>query len=338
MVAVHAGVRFTGSVAHPHTSSLTTPTNSKSRPSLPRRWAVLRAPLLLSQTVRNMTSSRLATYTNAEVIGVSQDAMGRQGIRLKGGPVSFARRGLRTHRKAGSSPAAKRRVPGTVPDIDVAVTMQPCTGSAAQVWQWNVSAPGFLSNPASASCLDVNDCGTQLIAYPCVTSGGTCAGPNSYANEEFSLSASDGTLRSALAPSQCVTGGGEGSDLELETCTGLPAQKFAYDAPTSTVRSSDGALCMTVGDNADGTNVWGRPLSGGAWALTYINTGMDAADASCDFNGCLSGTGWEADQLVSVRDLWAQADVGNFTAGAGFNVSALPAQGGVAMFRMAPIW
>jgi hypothetical protein len=30
-------------------------------------WAVLRAPLLLSQSVINMSAARLATYSNAEV-------------------------------------------------------------------------------------------------------------------------------------------------------------------------------------------------------------------------------------------------------------------------------
>lgn len=303
-------------------------------------WAVLRAPMLLSQSVVNMTSNRLQTYSNAEVIGVGQDAMGRQGVRLKGGPVSASRRGLRTHRERKPVDRATRKLtnPFDTPDTDVAVTMQPCAvGAAAQVWKWNVTSAGFLTNPASNACLNLDDCGTDLIAYDCVTSGGTCAGANSYANEQFSLGA-DGTLRSALSPQLCATWQGSGSALNLQACASLPGQKFAYDVTTSTLRSSDGSQCMTVGDNADGTNVWGRPLSGGSWALVYLNTGLDASNVTCDFAGCLGGTGWEADQVVAVRDLWAHADLGNFTAGSGWNVTSLPPSGGVAMFRMTPVW
>lgn len=48
-------------------------------------WAVMASPLLLSQNIRNLSSYQLATYLNAEVIAVSQDRMGRQGMRLVGG-------------------------------------------------------------------------------------------------------------------------------------------------------------------------------------------------------------------------------------------------------------
>lgn len=307
-------------------------------------WAVLRAPLLLSQSVVNMTASRLATYSNAEVIGVSRDTLGRQGLRLKGGALSAERRGLTAHRAPATAAAAAERrraakyAPWTLPTTDVAVTLQPCAAppSAAQAWAWNASGPGFLSNPGSGACMNVNDCGSQLIAYDCVTTGGTCAGPASYANEVFSLGA-DGTLRSALAPASCAAGAGVGSTVQLGPCTGAPSQQFAWDAPSQQLRAG-GGLCVTVGGPVDAANVWGRPLQGGAWALAFLNAGSDAADVACDYASCLSGVGWEAGQVVSVRDLWAHAELGNFTAGDGFNATALPAAGGVALLRMTPVW
>jgi len=50
-------------------------------------WAVLAAPLLISGSVLNMTDETLATYSNKEVIAVSQDALGKQGTRVVGGPL-----------------------------------------------------------------------------------------------------------------------------------------------------------------------------------------------------------------------------------------------------------
>lgn len=310
-------------------------------------WAVLRAPMLLSQSVVNMSAHRLETYSNAEVIAVGQDDMGRQGMRLKGGDVSARARGLQGHR-----PRRDRRLVeldaaargARLPTTDVAVTMQPCApGAAGQAWRWNVTAPGFLSNPASGACLNQNDCGSQLIAFDCVTSGGTCAGPTSYANEQFSLQP-DGTLRSPMAPGSCATrGGGAGAGVSMQPCggAGTPGQAWAYDAATTTLRSAGDAsgLCLTVGDGSDGTNVWGRPLAGGPWALVFLNTGLDDLPTlACDYAGCLAGTGWAPDQVVSVRDLWAHAELGNFTAGSGWNSSALPAAGGVAMYKLTPVW
>ncbi len=51
-------------------------------------WAVLAAPMILSQNIRNLSAFQLSTYLNSEVIGVGQDIRGRQGQRLAGGPLS----------------------------------------------------------------------------------------------------------------------------------------------------------------------------------------------------------------------------------------------------------
>eukprot|EP00438_Fugacium_kawagutii_P016456 Skav207246 [mRNA] locus=scaffold523:545418:553164:- [translate_table: standard] len=47
-------------------------------------WAVLAAPLLISGSVLNMSAETLATYSNKEVIAVSQDPSGRAGWRIQG--------------------------------------------------------------------------------------------------------------------------------------------------------------------------------------------------------------------------------------------------------------
>jgi alpha-galactosidase len=42
-------------------------------------WAILAAPLIAGNDIRNMSAATKATLTNAEVIAVDQDAMGAQG-------------------------------------------------------------------------------------------------------------------------------------------------------------------------------------------------------------------------------------------------------------------
>ena len=48
-------------------------------------WSVLMAPLLLSFDLRNISQYSLETYTNKYVIGVDQDKLRMQGIRVSGG-------------------------------------------------------------------------------------------------------------------------------------------------------------------------------------------------------------------------------------------------------------
>jgi len=51
-------------------------------------WAIMASPLLISGNVRQMSAANLATYSNAEVIAVDQDKLGKQGRRLLGGNLT----------------------------------------------------------------------------------------------------------------------------------------------------------------------------------------------------------------------------------------------------------
>jgi hypothetical protein len=64
--------------------------------------------------------------------------------------------------------------------------------------------PRYLSNVATTLCLNVDDCGEEIIAFTCVTSGGTCCGATCYDGLVFALQA-DGSLSSPSQPGQCVT-------------------------------------------------------------------------------------------------------------------------------------
>lgn len=57
-------------------------------------------------------------------------------------------------------------------------------------------------NAASGKCLNVNDCGTSVIYFSCVTSGGTCCGPTCYDNMKFQVQGT--TLTSPNKPGMCA--------------------------------------------------------------------------------------------------------------------------------------
>jgi len=266
--------------------------------------------MLLSQNVRNLTSYQLETYSNREVIAVGQDPLGRQGMRLVGAAITSA---------------------GT---LLTPLTIQSCNGGADQVWAWNVTAPEFLTNPDSGLCANVDNCGTDLIAYHCVTSGGTCAGPTSYANEEFVLRM-DGTLRSALSADTCVTSFGTGHPLALSPCKGTPAQLWKYDSGKKTLSQSGG--CITVGGTTVSTNVWGRPLMDGGWAVAFLNAESTPVSMTCS-SECLGMTGWDQNQVIHVRDLWAKMDLAPTTVSKGVSVSNVEANGGISLLKLTPFW
>jgi len=51
-------------------------------------WAILAAPMVLSTNIRELSDYLIDTYTNAEVIAVDQDKLGRQGSRIYGSDLA----------------------------------------------------------------------------------------------------------------------------------------------------------------------------------------------------------------------------------------------------------
>lgn len=282
-------------------------------------WALLMAPMLLSSNVRNLTAFQLETYSNEEIIGVGQDIKGRQGQRLIGGAMSLSR---------------------AYKDGNIPVTLQTCasgvdgTTVTPQQWQWNVSAPMYVSNPSTSTCMNQDDCGSDVIVFDCVTSGGTCTGPNSYTNLQYYL-AGDGTMRSAMN-NQCITAAGTGNQVNVMPCTGLANQQFAYDPTAQTIKNGD--LCLTAG-GAPGSraSIWGRPLSDGSWAVGFFNADITPVNLTCAAD-CMEAFGWQPNQVLAVRDLWAHEDLGFTNATVGWSVTSLPPDGGVEVFRFSPYW
>ena len=72
--------------SNPKTARFLTPTQSRTQFSM---WAVMAAPLLIGADPAKLSAFDLQTYTNDEVIRVSQDTLGVQGSRIWGGTLSI---------------------------------------------------------------------------------------------------------------------------------------------------------------------------------------------------------------------------------------------------------
>lgn len=138
-------------------------------------------------------------------------------------------------------------------DDGQAASLASCNPSSAfQKWVWNTTGNGYLSNdPGLAStsqqCLNVYGCGTKVVYWSCVTTGGTCCGEKCYKNLQWSLEAS-GALVSWLSPSLCATANANGRNgISLAPCSpDSPAsnQQWSWDPSTGLLRHTASGLCL----------------------------------------------------------------------------------------------
>eukprot|EP00041_Stephanoeca_diplocostata_P018083 m.375207 g.375207 ORF g.375207 m.375207 type:complete len:544 (+) comp20915_c0_seq2:152-1783(+) len=282
-------------------------------------WAVMASPLLISANVRNMSAMNKATYKNAAVIAVNQDPLGKQGVRLVGGNL------VDTHVSHADNIPAK---------------LAPCNNKdKSQNWDVNTPASGYFKNTATGVCLNVDDCGSDVIYFECVTSGGTCCGSDCYKNMQFDVDNVTGHMTSPMHPGQCITA--LGATISFVSCDTLPAgSKWTY-TPNGALMfvASAGApeMCLSASTTppaTGATNVWGRVLSTKAWALVFLNTGAAAADITCDAE-CFAQMNITAGTKLAVKDLWSGAtstiSAGNYT------VPAVAAEGGSVMVTLTPV-
>lgn len=118
-------------------------------------------------------------------------------------------------------------------------------------------------------------------------------GPESYSNEQFYLG-KDGTISSGIS-NFCVTQNGVGFSVYIGPCSGSASQQWVYDPQSGQIRSGGG--CLTVGGPTGArSNIWGRPLADGSWAIAFINADEAPTDLTCA-SDCLRITGWEKNQV-----------------------------------------
>ena len=286
-------------------------------------WSVLAAPLIISGTLLRISDEALATYTNAEVIAVDQDPLGRQGERLAGGNLGPIDDGLHF-----TGPAA---------------IAAPCvTGRPAQNWSFVTvkdtterhhlrNAQSFCANVASGApngMLDVE---------------GFC-GNNS--NLELRLAA-NGEIQTNLLDKTgtqwnlCVNVRQVDHWIQMGPC-GSGSTHWQHDLATGQLKpmgagNASKARCLDWAPHIlkphQATNVWGRPLVGGEHALVFLNVATENRTVTCNAS-CFKALGYnDSGVTLQVRDLWAKAALPPIV-GLSFTTPVLPANGGHMMIKV----
>lgn len=287
-------------------------------------WCVMAAPLIISQDVLSWSAYALETYSNAELIAVSQDPLGAPGRRLAGSNLTY--------------PCSGNGLP---PGAIAAVQAMPCNASdPRQQWAYNSSSGQWHS--ALGGVLDDYECGaadgTAVLVYPPDNGTGTCNGRN----QQWTT---DGAQVVNAAVQKCLDiYDFAGPAVDVWTCNGGLNQAWAQpgDGTLRSQQAPPNNLCLaaTQPDATACSNVWGRPLADGSWALAFINNGAAASIVACDA-ACFSQTTLPSGPgaALVVRDLWAHANVTTLPwtpGGYSYNAS-VPGDGGVVAVRLIPV-
>ena len=229
-----------------------------------------------------------------------------------------------------AAPTAARRASAYGPIAGSPPQILPCDASSpAQQWRANAAAGGGVQLTATIvsanrSCLEVNP---QLLPGVNVTLVNThCAFPappaQTFAWRGAALTVmSQGVVAPFTPYAMCVAlaGGGAaaGTQVWAENCTGAPAQRFAWDAPTGALRALGApGMCVDVG------SAWppcapGSPLAAAAFCNQSLDVGARVDDmlARMPFHEALQQTQGNSAGAPSLgRSPWAESD---FTHGAG---------------------
>jgi hypothetical protein len=257
-------------------------------------WCLFPANLLISQNVLKWSAYALETYSNAELIALNQDPLGSPARRLVGGDISY---------------------PCSSDDQLASVLAVECNASdPAQ--QWSVLSVGgltFISSKAfPGGVLDNVQCesadGASVAVYRNDTGGGKCAG----VNQKWAWG-TNGSIINAFSGKCLDVYGWVGPDVDTWTCTGGGNQNFTLSA-SGQISSHAGPAgqsprCLSA-SAAPCTNVWGRKLSKGDFALGFVNNAASPTNVTCDsacFKNLLDGD--TRASAITVRDLWSHKTV-----------------------------
>jgi hypothetical protein len=289
-------------------------------------WSIFPTNLLISQNVLAWSDYALETYSNAELISINQDPLGSAARRIVGGDLAFP-----CHGGGGGSGAL------------ASVVAAPCDASnAGQVWSYDGATGLFSSGAYAGGVLDNVGCakadGSPVAVYKADDGSGTCGG----SNQKWAFNKTSGVILNANTGTCLDVYDFAGPAVDVWTCNGGLNQQFTLSADgrlATTAGPGKPAMCLTatVQPPEECSNVWGRQLSGGDFALGFVNNDVDAANstvtcnASC-FAALLNGS---APTALKVRDLWLHSDVATLTAPFSWSASVLGG-GAAAAFRLSP--
>ena len=157
----------------------------------------------------------------------------------------------RIHSAAATASSASSSSP--LDDSVGAVQLSACNATdGLQKWSLGVPAAGYLSAVTAAGspmCLNVDGCGSTVITYTCITTGGTCCGANCYENLQWAYAPGTGALTSPLN-GQCLTWGAVKGAFTAPCSGSTPNQPWGY-APGGgqqqlVLGGGAGGLCLSL--------------------------------------------------------------------------------------------
>ena len=288
-------------------------------------WSLFPTNLLISQNVLAWSDYALETYSNAELVAINQDPLAAPAARIVGGDLPWP---------------CHSGGPGELASV-VAV---PCdAGAPSQRWTYDAAAgtlasadPGFAGGLLDDAGCATADGSPVVLSQPGAPSG--CGGRSTQWTWQ-----PDGRITSAAAAGSCLdVYNFAGPAVDVWACNGGANQRFTLTAAGQLTTAPDahgGPVCLAVQPLVPGacTNVWGRTLAGGDWALGMVNNdARGPANVTCDsrcFAALLNGTG--APGALVVRDLWAHATVATLTPPFAFTAT-VNGSGAAAAFRLSP--
>jgi hypothetical protein len=285
-------------------------------------WSLFPANLLISQNVLAWTDYALETYSNAELIAVNQDSLGSPAFRIAGKDLKFP---------CGAS--------GGLAEVTAAACDAKNPG---QTWSYDASS-GYISSTlyaAQSGVLDVAECatadGSVVALYPADNGAGECVGRNQNWTKNADGTFVNGNSKTVLDVFNFV-----GPLVDVYSSNGGANQIWALDGD-GTLHTKDGGagrppMCLlaSASSPATCTNVWGRALSGGAFALGFVNNGGTPTSVTCDAT-CFAALNIPSSVTsLVVRDLWAHATVATLSPPFAFTAT-IDGNGFAGVFKLTP--
>eukprot|EP01121_Diplochlamys_sp_Union-15-3_P017135 TRINITY_DN5972_c0_g1_i1.p1 TRINITY_DN5972_c0_g1~~TRINITY_DN5972_c0_g1_i1.p1 ORF type:complete len:529 (-),score=71.78 TRINITY_DN5972_c0_g1_i1:40-1626(-) len=254
-----------------------TPTEALAHFSL---WAVLKAPLLASAWIQNLTADYLQIFLAPEILAINQDPLGVQGKKISGGPHS------------GSQ-----------------LSSIPCdTEDVSQIWLINSDGTIRLKNFPNL-CLTAQDCssasGTPLIVYDCFPSSTACQ----YLNQKWNFVGQ--TIQSQLPGGACVAVGN--NPLTLKKCDNSDeAERWSYNQSVGLFKNLEsintGCLGIANPHSFSSGEIYAGPLVNGAFAAVLFNRFDTTMQLILDYRDL----GLPVSTTMLIRDSWKRQTLGTY--------------------------
>ena len=294
-------------------------------------WSIFPTNLLISQNVLQWSPYALETYSNAELIAINQDALMSPARRIQGSDLSFPCSNV-----------------NSVAEVVATATCDETDPS--QQWTWDTNAKTLSSNAFPNAVLTVSDCKpgddggvVSLWGKDTVL---PCGSGNAASTWVWSEKVgSSGTITS-LSSGNCLDiYNWAGPTVDTWTCNKGSNQNFTLSSKgllrtnTNADQPPKPSMCLKAQTNTGGdcSNIWGRVLSDGAYALAFVNNAAQNLTVTCDA-ACFTALNISASVTrFKVRDLWAHQDVSVINAPFSFSSIVDGTGGSVNAYKLTPM-